>query len=160
MSSQDTIQDAGSFGMALHRLHMLWRTVIDESVASLGFTQTRWVVLIHLQSLGEGCTQKELAQDIGIELPSVLRTLAQLEEQGWIERRTSPTDRRARQVWLTDHGRQRVDELEQVVAEARAHLLAGIPTEAVVQMRATMRQIERNARARLKPESPDETTSD
>lgn len=159
MISRYSVQDAGSFGMALHRLHMLWRAVIDESVASLGFTQTRWIVLLHLQTLREGCTQKELAQDIGIELPSLLRTLAQLEEQGWIERRTSPVDRRARQVWLTPHGRQRVNELEQVVSQARAQLLAGITEEEVLQMRETMMKIERNARARLNPDALEDSAS-
>ncbi|KXS38343.1 MAG: MarR family transcriptional regulator, transcriptional regulator for hemolysin [Halomonadaceae bacterium T82-2] len=145
MQTNDLPNADTSLGMRLGHVHRLWRTVVDRTVASSGLTQPRWTALFMLRHLGDGATQKQLADSLGIELPSLSRTLAQMERQGLIERRTPSEDRRVRQVFFTAAGRRALEELETRADEARALLLAGLePAEREIFHRV-LRHIESNA---------------
>ena len=76
-----------SLAEQLGRLHRLWRTVADLELAPLGLTHPRWTALWKLSRLGGHLSQKTLAEALEIELPSLMRTLGQLEEQGLIVQR-------------------------------------------------------------------------
>lgn len=49
----------------------------------------------------DGQTQTELQKTIGIEQPTVVRTLDRMERDGFIIRKKSPSDRRAFNIYLT-----------------------------------------------------------
>jgi DNA-binding MarR family transcriptional regulator len=51
----------------------------------------------------DGRTQTELAEDMGIHKVSVGPHVDELEKSGLVERRPHPTDRRSKQIWLTDY---------------------------------------------------------
>ena len=70
-----------SLAEQLGRLHRLWRTVADLELAPLGLTHPRWTALWKLSRLGGHLSQKTLAEALEIELPSLMRTLGQLEER-------------------------------------------------------------------------------
>src|SRR3990167_8538743 len=50
----------------------------------------------------DGMTQTELQQAIGIEQPTVVRTLDRMERDGLIVRKQSPSDRRVFNIHLTE----------------------------------------------------------
>lgn len=52
----------------------------------------------------DGQTQTELQKIIGIEQPTVVRTLDRMERDGLIVRKQSPTDRRVFNIYLTEKG--------------------------------------------------------
>ena len=52
----------------------------------------------------DGLTQTELQNAIGIEQPTVVRTLDRMERDGLIARKQSPTDRRVFNIFLTEKG--------------------------------------------------------
>ena len=49
----------------------------------------------------EGVSQAEVAAWLGIEPIALVRMLDKLHEEGLVERRSHPTDRRVRTLWLT-----------------------------------------------------------
>ncbi len=118
-----------NLGWLMNRTGFLWRAVVDRYIAGLGLTQTRWVALLVLDKVGEGCSQSELAANIGVELPSLVRTLGQLEESGLIERRVSETDARCRTLWFTAAGKTVLADMMSIAGEGREMLLKGISTE-------------------------------
>ena len=61
--------------------------------------------------LADGTSQKDLAYLLGIRPQSLTQALEALEEGGLIERRTDEADKRLRQVFLTDAGRQRATKV-------------------------------------------------
>ena len=65
-------------------------------------TQTHWVTLHNIHQLPPDQSQIQLAKAIGIEQPSLVRTLDQLEEKGLISRQTCASDRRAKRIKLTE----------------------------------------------------------
>ncbi len=69
-------------GSDLARLVRIWRALIDHRLKPLELTQTHWVTLHNIHQLPPDQSQIQLAKAIGIEQPSLVRTLDQLEEKG------------------------------------------------------------------------------
>ena len=143
-----------NIGWLLSRAALSWRTVVDQHMAELGLTQTRWIALLHLKRVGEGCTQSALAANIGVEQSSMLRTVNQLLEAGLIERRASADDGRCRTLWLTDAGKALLVDVEQLAFKGRQQLLAGLDTQQRQQFHDLLAHIIINAHTVLMPEQP------
>lgn len=136
-----------NIGLQLSRLPRLWRAVIDRRLAPLGLTQTRWVTLYHLWKLGDGQPQCDLARAIGVEAPSLVRTLDQLSQQGLIERRPCDQDRRTKRIFLTPEATPLLREIDSVVSQARQEMLAGLAAAEVDQLATLLSRIEENGLA-------------
>ena len=78
-----------------------WRTFYNAQIRASGLTLARVTVLYWLDALSGTATQRELADIVGIEGPTLVRQLHALEQSGLIERVSNPTDRRANSVRLT-----------------------------------------------------------
>lgn len=100
-----------------------WRATIDERLKATGMTLARFTVLYWVNALPEGTTQRELADVVGIEGPTLVRLLHALEAQGMIERVASTSDRRAKGIRLTDAARPLLGELNRATAEASRQYL-------------------------------------
>lgn len=138
---------ASTIGFRIARLPHLWRSILDRRLAPLGLTQTRWVTLYHLWRLGEGHPQCDLARAIGVEAPSLVRTLGQLEEQGLIERRACENDRRSKRIYLTPTAMPLLEKIDTVAQQARKEMLAGLSDESLEQLSEWLAVIETNGLA-------------
>lgn len=117
------------FPFAVARVTRRWRKLLDERLKDLGVTQARWTTMVYLQKGGEGLTQRELARLMAIENPTLVRLLDSLEQQGLIERRPCPNDRRARRLHLTPDGTEFMNVLNERAAKLREEMLEGISDE-------------------------------
>ncbi|WP_083026077.1 transcriptional regulator SlyA [Vreelandella lionensis] len=136
-----------TIGFRIARLPHLWRSILDRRLAPLGLTQTRWVTLYHLWKLGEGNPQGDLARAIGVEAPSLVRTLGQLEEQGLVERRACDNDRRSKRIYLTPAAMPLLEKIDDVVLAARQEMLAGLSDSDLTQLEQWLALIESNGLA-------------
>lgn len=133
----------------LGRLHRLWRTAADAELIPLGLTHPRWTALWKLLRLGDNVSQKVLADALEIELPSLMRTLNQLEDQGYVQRRCCEKDKRARIVSLTPDGIEMLKQMESKIMHVRRNLLAGISQQQLNDFESIISQISENALATL-----------
>lgn len=117
------------FGFALAIAARRWRKTLDEALASSGLTDASWRPLIHLDRLGDGARQHDLARSLGIEGPSLVRLLDRLAAAGLVERREDPSDRRAKTLHLTPAGRERVEALRAIVFGAAESLTRGLAAD-------------------------------
>ena len=138
---------ASTIGFRIARLPHLWRSILDRRLAPLGLTQTRWVTLYHLWKLGEGNPQCDLARAIGVEAPSLVRTLGQLEAQGLVERRACDDDRRSKRLSLTPAAIPLLEQIDSVVLAARQEMLAGLSEQDLDQLDKWLALIESNGLA-------------
>lgn len=67
---------------------------------------------------------------LDIEPIALVRLLDRLHEEGLVDRRPHPTDRRVRTLWLTPPGWGAVDRVLQLNAEIREEACAGLSTAA------------------------------
>ncbi len=135
------------------RLHRLWRTVADLELAPLGLTHPRWTALWKLSRLGGHLSQKTLAEALEIELPSLMRTLGLLEEQGLVERHCCCKDKRARIVTLTPAGKALLDQIEDRIMDIRRDLLTGISQRELEQFEDIVHRISANALGKIGSQS-------
>ncbi|MEC8937430.1 MAG: transcriptional regulator SlyA [Pseudomonadota bacterium] len=138
---------ASTIGFRIARLPHLWRSILDRRLAPLGLTQTRWVTLYHLWKLGEGNPQCDLARAIGVEAPSLVRTLGQLEAHGLVERRACDDDRRSKRLYLTPAAIPLLEQIDSVVLAARQEMLAGLSEQDLDQLDKWLALIESNGLA-------------
>jgi DNA-binding MarR family transcriptional regulator len=100
----------------------------DVGLLPHGMKTRHAVVLTLLRDLGEQ-PQSELPQALGIDATGVVALLNGLEDEGLIERRRSPGDRRKHNVLLTEAGRRRLIDIERVAADLERRLLGLEPAE-------------------------------
>lgn len=114
------------FPFSVSRIARRWRKLLDERLKDLGVTQARWSTMVALHRGGEGVTQRELAELMSIENPTLVRLLDNLESQQLIKRRPCEQDRRARRLHLTEHGESFIKKLDERAEGLREQLLSGI----------------------------------
>ncbi len=113
------------FGFKVVRLARRYQARMDQRLKPIGLTHAKAVVLLYLANRG-GQLQRELATEIGIEGPTLVRLLDSLEELELVERRDATHDRRSKTVHLTPQGAGMQAELEKILDEARAEILEGV----------------------------------
>lgn len=116
-------------GMQMASVVRHWRSVVDAHMQPLNLTQSRWELMAQLERLGDGVIQSELAAALGIEMPSLTRSLEQLEQQGVIKRRRSHIDGRARTVHFTAKGRELQQRATSVRHAVKQEIQADIPEQ-------------------------------
>lgn len=107
-------------------------------------TQTHWVTLHNIHQLPPEQSQIQLAKAIGIEQPSLVRTLDQLEEKGLISRQTCASDRRAKRIKLTEKAEPLINEMEEVIGKTRDEILSGVSKQEVETLLHLIRKLEQN----------------
>jgi len=87
-------------GFLIHDVSRLRRAAYDQLMKPLNITRARWWVLAHL-SRHDGMMQSQLADVLEVGKASLGTVIEQLEIGGWVERRSDPSDKRAKRVFLT-----------------------------------------------------------
>ena len=100
------------------------RTYADQRARQFGISRAQWVVLMRLDR-SEGLKQSELAEILDLQPISLTRLLDRLAENGLIERRPDPNDRRANQLYLMPAARPLLDKLAGLGLEMMDEVLAG-----------------------------------
>ncbi len=113
------------FAESIHQVAHTWRTELDRRLRPLGYSHSRWLLLLHL-SRHDGCTHRELAEHMGIEAATLVRQVDHMEEEGLLQRRPSETDRRVKHLHLTAAGKKAVDRIRSYSAELRKEIFAGV----------------------------------
>jgi DNA-binding MarR family transcriptional regulator len=81
-------------------------TAFLEARLPSGLLVSHFGVVSHLIRVGDGATPLELSRAFQVAKTTMTHTLAGLEKHGFVEMRPNPDDKRSKQVWLTQAGRQ------------------------------------------------------
>lgn len=122
------------------------RAVFDARVKERGLTLSRARALFALTKK-DGLNQRELADELDIETPTLVRLLDGMEKQGFIERRVEVSDRRAKQIHMTELGRTVADEILRLADEIRAEVLQGIDAAELAVTKRVIRAIADNVQS-------------
>ncbi len=120
------LTDQHRFGMQLAQMSRGWRAELDRRLAGLGLSQARWLVLLHLARFEEAPTQRELAQSVGVEGPTLARLLDSLENQGLVQRQSVMEDRRAKKIVLCAPALPLIEQIETIATQLRHELFEGV----------------------------------
>ncbi len=133
------------FAFVINDVARLLRTYADQKAARLGMTRAQWAVLVRLDRF-EGLKQSELADILDLQPITLTRLLDRLCDNGLIERRSDPSDRRVKRLFLTPQARPLLERLADLGDELMGVALADIDPATVVLVLANLTTIKDNLR--------------
>jgi MarR family transcriptional regulator for hemolysin len=113
----------------LNLISRRYRTRLNEVLRQVGQSQARWDALFWISVSGEGVTQIELAERMGVEGPTLVSMLHKLEQEGLVERQMVEGDRRAKSIRLTPAAEHALAQIAALSGPFRDGLLDDIPDE-------------------------------
>src|SRR5438132_7468347 len=127
-----------NIGALMHDVARLMRRRFERRARQTGLSITRQQARALLSvARNEGLSQAAVATLLDIEPIALVRLLDRLHEEGLVERRLHPTDRRVRTLWLTPLGWRVVDRVLAINREIRDEACAGLsPAAREAMMRA------------------------
>ncbi|WP_174278606.1 MarR family winged helix-turn-helix transcriptional regulator [Sphingomonas bacterium] len=135
-----------SIAFLLSDVARLLRRRFDERARASGITRAQWRTLLVL-SRNEGVHQGGLAELLEVEPITLCRMIDRLADAGLVERRRSPTDRRAWNIYLADRARPLLDQLRLLADELTDDTLAALDTSARDQLTASLLSMRANLNA-------------
>ncbi|GIE78628.1 hypothetical protein Aph02nite_45780 [Actinoplanes philippinensis] len=123
------LADVLATNKALVKVAKLYRSAQAEVLSGLALHPGQDVLLWMLGQEPGGVTVSEIAARLGVEQPTVTRSLTRLEHGGWFVRQSVPGDRRATRITLTDKGLSTIPEIEAAWRTLAETATAGIATE-------------------------------
>jgi DNA-binding MarR family transcriptional regulator len=121
------------------------RTFIDQRGREHGMTRAQWGALVRLKRQ-EGMTQAQMAEQLEIQPISLLRLIDRLCQQGLVERRPHPNDRRANRLYLTNKGRATLVRLVPLGKEIVADIFGSFDEHDIALLLVSLLRIRGNIR--------------
>jgi DNA-binding MarR family transcriptional regulator len=134
-----------SFGFLVHDVSRLVKRRFERAARHTGLPITRRqaAVLLYI-ARKEGVSQAEVANWLDIEPIALVRMLDKLHEEGLVERRAHPTDRRVRTLWLMAAAQPVVERILEINMMIREEAFAGLAAGARDAMIAALGSVKDN----------------
>ena len=111
----------------------LLKTYADQRARQFGISRAQWAVLIRIERT-EGLKQSELAELLDLQPISLTRLLDRLADNGLIERRADPNDRRANRLYLTAVAKPLLTRLTELGGDMMETVLNGLDEKSIERM--------------------------
>jgi DNA-binding MarR family transcriptional regulator len=102
--------------------------------------------LLELVSKESGLSQKEIAKKLKIKPPTVAVSIKRMEKTGWIVREIDSVDKRISRVFITDEGKELLDEVKSATKDLDKLVFAGISEVEKCLLRRILIQLIQNIR--------------
>lgn len=115
-------------GHYIRRMQQIAVAIFLEETAEFGITPVQFAALQAVQQQ-PGLDQRTLARAIGYDTSTIGGVIDRLEKRGLVLRQASPSDRRVRQLVLTDEGRRVLTLMVPPMLRAQHRMLAPLPED-------------------------------
>ena len=112
-----------NFGFLVRDVSRLSAKHFQRNARELELSLPQCKVLGHL-SRNEGISQARLAELTETDPMTLVRTLDRMQQDGWIERRPDPADRRAHRLFLREAAKPVLQRIWKIADQARNEVLA------------------------------------
>lgn len=130
------------YGHKANQLARYFTKRLNEKISPLGLYSSQWGIILYLHERRQ-CTQVELSQYLGVEAPTITRTLTRLEEMGWIIREEG-TDKRERHIRLTEKAYEMFPKWYEVSNSIEIEAVKGIDDNELEIFNNVLRKIMKN----------------
>lgn len=121
----ETVDRLENLGFLIRDVYRLLAKRFEHNARELELTLPHCKVLAHL-SRNQGISQARLAELTETDPMTLVRTLDRMQQDGWIERRPDPEDRRAHRLYLCDVANPVVERIWKIAALTRSEMLAAL----------------------------------
>jgi MarR family transcriptional regulator for hemolysin len=132
-------------GFTIMDVARLLKTYADQRARQFGISRAQWAVLVRINRT-EGLKQSELAELLDLQPISLTRLLDRLADNGLIERRADPNDRRANRLYLKPAAKPLLGRLSELSADMMETVLEGLDAKSVDRMLKELVMLKNNLR--------------
>jgi MarR family transcriptional regulator for hemolysin len=140
------------FAFTIMDVARLLKTYADQRARQFGISRAQWAVLIRIERT-EGLKQSELAEMLDLQPISLTRLLDRLADNGLIERRADPNDRRANRLYLKPAAKPVLEQLAALGTSLMETVLQGLDERAVERTLKELGLVKDNLRAAIQRNS-------
>ena len=130
-------------GLHLAQVAKVVNRAFDDTLAGAGGSLPVWLVLIALKSR-QSANQRQLADAVGIQGPTLTHHLNAMESAGLLTRRRDPENRRVHLVELTTAGDQLFLALREAAMSFDRRLRAGLSDNDTTQLEQLLNRLRAN----------------
>jgi len=106
----------------------LLRSRLDRALQGVGLRLGQFQVLRLLWE-HDGLTPRELSERLGVEMPTVTRTVQRMLRDGLVRREAHPADARSVRIYLAQRGLELESDVAKILKDETDASLAGFSTE-------------------------------
>lgn len=132
-----------SVGFMLSQLGLATSSRFGQLAGTVGLEPRHYAVLRAVRA-GDGQSQQTVADRLQIPPSTMVSLVDHLEQQGWLERRPDPADRRTRQLHLTRRGGQVLDRATRLGDQWEHQICAGLSDTERDQLLSLLRRVATN----------------
>ena len=84
------------------------------------------VTMLNWVARSPGCGVRDIAKGLHVTPPTVSVGIRRLVQEGWLEQRSDPDDRRARPIFLTEKGGELIETIREYRTQMLKRFLSGL----------------------------------
>jgi MarR family transcriptional regulator for hemolysin len=138
-------------GLRLTRTAKSVSRAFDDALGEAGGSLPTWLILVSLKGERRGA-QRELAEAVGVEGPTLTHHLNRMETAGLVTRTRDPENRRVHRVELTEAGEATFQRLVATVMAFDQRLRTGFTDPEIVALDGLLVRLRANVAAPIKVE--------
>jgi MarR family transcriptional regulator for hemolysin len=133
-----------SIGLILRTTEKSLEHALDSEIKErCKLTSAQWKVIIVL-AIREGISQKDVADLIGVESPTLVPIIDKMEKNGLLVRMTNPDDRRSNSIVLTKKSQDLVAGIVNTILDFRSLMTKGISKQNIELTRTVLLKMTHN----------------
>ena len=136
------------FAFTIMDVARLLKTYADQHGRRFGVSRAQWAVLVRIDR-NEGLKQSELADMLDLQPITLTRLLDRLADNGLIERRAHPNDRRANRLYLKPAAKPLLGRLADLGDNMMETVLDGISSTSIERMLKELGTVKDNLRSAI-----------
>ena len=130
------------YGHNVNQLARSFTKKLNEKISPLGLYSSQWGIILYLHKKKQ-CTQIELCKYMGVEAPTITRTLVRMEEMGLVIR-TEGQDKRERLIELTEKAYEMFPKWYEAASSIELEAINNISKEEIENFRNTLEKMMMN----------------
>jgi MarR family transcriptional regulator, transcriptional regulator for hemolysin len=143
-----------SIGFIVNKAARAFVKALDSELHDrVGITVGQWKVIVMLVK-HNGLTQKEIADKLGLEGPTLIPVIDKMEKEELVLRKVDPSDRRNNRIYRTEKADALWDRMMQCASKVRQASVKEISEADLKIMRAALDKIWHNLRAEFNVSPP------
>lgn len=136
-------REPGNLQSEITRASRSMRTFLTNSLSHSGVYAGQDGVILALAE-EDGLSAGVIADRLGVKPPTMTRTLARMEAQGFVHRQPDTADGRQMRAMLTDEGRKHVHAIQLAVKATENLAISQLSDKEVRQFLKVLRKVNRN----------------
>ena len=121
----------------------MMKTLLARRLYEFGLYAGQDRIILSL-ALKDGQSPGSLAKQLGVKPPTITKTIARLQEQGFVTKRSSHKDQRQLHVFLTKDGHKIVKLIESAIADIEKDITNGLDEGEHLMLLALLGRIQKN----------------